>query len=205
MERSTIPVLKAAGVRALSEGMNGRISPPNVPSAFMWHDDGASTQPPTSKESLLSLWHPRGYGELGDYLTVPGSPHALAYAWRNDNQGPPVTAKEAIADHAQISKAFPGAKVVSSTLDAFVDAILGDAAVVDALPVVKKEIGDSWVWGCASDPKKFAKMRSAQRQLTYACGPRNATACLASSPLVRNFPHLLMKGVEHTWGKSLGT
>lgn len=104
MERSTIPILSSVGIKALSEGMNGRIAPPNVPSAFLWKDSGEDAG--TSGAELLSLWHPRGYGVLGDYLTVPGSRHALAYAWRNDNTGPPESAEEAKSDHSNISKDF---------------------------------------------------------------------------------------------------
>jgi hypothetical protein len=40
-ERSIIPILKKAGVTGLSMGMNGRIFPVNVPSAFVWRDEGA--------------------------------------------------------------------------------------------------------------------------------------------------------------------
>lgn len=174
-----------------------------MPSAFWWKDAGRS--PSTSGESLLSLWHPRGYGKLGDYLRVPASPHALAYVWRNDNTGPPTSAAEVLADHARIANDFPGAKIVASTLDAFVDAILADDAVSSSLPIVTAEIGDSWLWGCASDPKKLAKFRSAQRQLVYHCGPRNASTCLASSSELTNFSRLLAKAPEHTWGHSFST
>ena len=66
---------------------------------------------------------------------MPGSSHALAYVWRDDNTGPPVSAAEALADHAKISQDFPHAdSIVASTLDDFVDAILKekDGAVVNA-------------------------------------------------------------------------
>ena len=84
-------------------GMNGRIFPVNVPPAFVWRDqptinDTATftstaaaadtvTVAPPSGEDMVVLWHPRGYGGLGDYVTVPGLSHALAYDWRGDNQG----------------------------------------------------------------------------------------------------------------------
>ena len=97
------------------------------------------------------------------------------------------------ADHAAIAKDFPGARIIASTLDGFVDEILSDAAVVAALPIVSDEIGDSWLWGCASDPKKLAKYRAAQRQLGYVCGPRNITSCLGSSAAMANFTRLLLK------------
>ena len=53
---------------------------------------------------------PSRYGKLGDYLVVPNSKVALAYVWRDDNQGPAETASEVIADHGQIAADFPGAR-----------------------------------------------------------------------------------------------
>ena len=50
MPRASIPILKQAGVSALSEGMNGRIAPIAVPPAFIWKDEA-------SGESLPVLWH----------------------------------------------------------------------------------------------------------------------------------------------------
>ena len=40
LPRPAIPVLKDAGVRALSIGANGAVVPPNVPPAFIWRDGG---------------------------------------------------------------------------------------------------------------------------------------------------------------------
>ena len=196
MERSTISALRAAGIRAFSEGMNGRISPPNVPDVFLWQDGDAS---------MLSLWHPRGYGVLGDYLIVPGSAHALAYVWRNDNTGPPMSAAEALADHAKISQDFPHAtRIIASTLDDFVNAIWNEKGVMEALPKIQLEIGDTWIFGAASDPKKLAKFRAAQRQLETVCTQvvkaKTAEACLSQSAALRNFTGLLLKAPEHTWG-----
>jgi len=36
MPRSAIPILKEAGVTAMSEGMNGRMVMVNAPPAFTW-------------------------------------------------------------------------------------------------------------------------------------------------------------------------
>jgi hypothetical protein len=50
MPRSAIPILKKAGVNAMSEGMNGRMVAVNAPPVFAWHD-------PPSGELMLTLWH----------------------------------------------------------------------------------------------------------------------------------------------------
>eukprot|EP00966_Prymnesium_polylepis_P294512 6800938-Prymnesium_polylepis.1 len=54
MTRAAVPVLRRAGLTAVSEGMNGRMVPVNVPPAFVWRDAHSDT-------SLLALWHWRGY------------------------------------------------------------------------------------------------------------------------------------------------
>ena len=65
-------------------GVNTASAPPAVPKAFVWEDAKSNT-------SLLAMWHPHGYGgiSVSDCVLVPGSTHALAFAFRSDNAGPP--------------------------------------------------------------------------------------------------------------------
>ena len=135
MPRSAIPILAAAGVTALSEGMNSRMIPVNVPPFFNWRDKASGT-------SMLTLWHWHGYGQLGEPgnpIRVPGSSHALAYCWRGDNQGPPMSAEEVNKNRAALERQYPGAKVVSSTLDGFVAAVRRDGAEAE-LPTIEQEV-----------------------------------------------------------------
>ena len=72
MPRASILELNRSGVVALSEGMNGRLLPVNVPPAFLWKN-GNVTMP--------TLWHWHGYGSFGDPgdpIRIPGSSQALA-------------------------------------------------------------------------------------------------------------------------------
>lgn len=153
----------------------------------------------------MAIWHPKGYGGLGDYVTVPGLSHALAYDWRGDNAGPPTSVSEVKSSFDTVRKAFPGAKVIASTLDAFASEL---EKVKDALPLVTGEIGDSWIWGVGSDPVKTQMMRAINRQRTAciasgSCPPAGAPA--AENPAVYNMSRLLVKGSEHTWGISVNT
>eukprot|EP01062_Namystynia_karyoxenos_P066629 TRINITY_DN60538_c0_g1_i1.p1 TRINITY_DN60538_c0_g1~~TRINITY_DN60538_c0_g1_i1.p1 ORF type:complete len:822 (+),score=209.81 TRINITY_DN60538_c0_g1_i1:75-2468(+) len=212
-ERSVIPILRAANVTMLSEGMNGRIYPPNVPPAFVWRDRSAQSPSggpspkgspygpvrPASGEDILAIWHPRGYGPLGDFVTVPGFAHALAYDWRGDNQGPPTSTKEVKEAFAKVQTAFPGAKVIASTLDAFAAEL---DKVRDSLPVITEEVGDSWIWGVGSDPIKTQRLRAVGRQRA-ACAA--AGSCTGQDKDVYNMSRLLVKGSEHTWGIAYGT
>jgi hypothetical protein len=60
LTRATLPVLAAAGVRAVTVGVNGFSAPPGVPKStpFVWRD-------PASGAELLAMWHE---GALGFFL-----------------------------------------------------------------------------------------------------------------------------------------
>jgi hypothetical protein len=86
MTRSIIPLLASRGVHTISVGVNGGSTPPNVPTAFDWHD-------PVSNTSVRALYVNGGYG--GESVVpgyhvatvIPGLSHALVVAWRGDNAG----------------------------------------------------------------------------------------------------------------------
>lgn len=56
LTRAAVPVLAAAGVQAISVGVNSGSAPPDVPhnTPFIWRDEPSGT-------SLLAFWHPGGY------------------------------------------------------------------------------------------------------------------------------------------------
>eukprot|EP01051_Picozoa_sp_SAG22_P007394 SAG22_NODE_519_length_9510_cov_6.192222_8_plen_195_part_00 len=83
-----------------------------------------------------------------------------------DNAGPPLSAAEVRATWNISRSWFPtAAEIVASDLDAFTAAA---SKFKRFLPVVEKEIGDTWVMGVPSDPNKVAAMRAIDRQLS-AC------------------------------------
>ena len=51
---------------------------------------------------------------------------------------------------------FPTAKLHASTFEAFLEAV---QPVVEKLPIITGEIGDTWISGIASDPRKMAEYR----------------------------------------------
>lgn len=70
-------------------GVNGASAPPAVPAnrPFVWRDEASGT-------SLLAMWHPGGYSgspvdSRDQCVQAEGLPHALCFAWRGDNVGPP--------------------------------------------------------------------------------------------------------------------
>lgn len=192
MTRAVIPALSRAGVKAISIGVNPYSTPPLVPRAFVWRD-------PATGVSMPTMVHPFFYGGImfGDAAFFPGLSHAIVFDWRGDNAGPPLNVAEVVSDWATISANFPGASVVSSTLDEF--SALLTPEILANLPVVEAEIGDTWLHGASSDMYKSAanKRAVAARAACIADG-----SCAPNDPAIANFTRLLLKNAEHTWGKS---
>ena len=179
--RALVPLLAEAGVTFLHIGVNPAWPVPDVPPLFRWRSpDGAE---------VTVAYQSGGYG--GE-VVVPGCPDVLAILHTGDNLGPP-TADAVIAAHAALGARYPGAEVRASTLDAFARALAASGADAD-LPVVTAEIGDPWIFGCASDPQKVAGYRGLLRALDRP-GGRGLGADEAGEVRRR-----LLLVAEHTWG-----
>ena len=180
--RGIVAPLQDAGVRLLDIGVNAASSPPDVPDLFLWKDP--------SGKSLAVMYHRHDYGST---IVVPGTGIAVAVEVRGDNSGPH-TPGEIAAIYTKLRAQFPGAEIKPATMNdvaAAVDQVRG------RLPVVTSEIGDTWIYGCASDPYKVARYRSAARlrkawiaQGRFASGDRTD----------RNLLRSLLLAPEHTWG-----
>ena len=59
-------------------------------------------------------------------------------------------------------KEFPDAKLKASTFENYFSAL---STIRDKLPVFEQEVGDTWMQGIASDPKKMAQYRALYRVL----------------------------------------
>jgi hypothetical protein len=158
--------------------------------------DGEVEGPP---QMCPGLQGSREFG-LNDVVQIAGFNEALVYAFKSDNQGPPdadevATILRCIRNASGVGL-FPGSspQVVGSTYDAFVAALLAHPTAAASLPVVTSEIGDTWIYGSQSDPKKMKLLRLMMRARS-AC-----TDCDLAEPALRNFSRLLLKPTEHTFG-----
>jgi len=210
LTRAAIPILAQAGVAALSVGVNSGSAPPDVPKhnkPFLWKDEATGT-------SLIAFWHPGGYSGSthltnstaeddpldgpDDCVSVPGFNQVLCAAWRSDNAGPH-SADEIVGIYRRAQKNFPEAEVIASTYDDFVLALEDflanntSAASINSLPVVTQEIGDTWIYGVASDPARVAEYRALLRL-------RRASSDRWDEAAFLKFSRLLLKIPEHTWG-----
>lgn len=146
--RGIVPLLAAAGVRFLHIGVNAACTPPDVPPLFTWLD-------PKSQTDVSVMYQ----GNYGDAMVVPGMRDALAFAHTDDNVGPQ-SIDQVVETFRDLRARFPGADVRASTMDAFAAHL---PEVHEALPVVTAEIGDTWIYGVASDPQKEAQFRALLR------------------------------------------
>lgn len=185
-----VPFLAQGGIEFLHLGVNAASAVPDVPEFFVW-------RAPDGSEVVVNYARSYGATELG-VATVPGGTQALHLAHTGDNFGPP-RVEEVEALFAELQAAYPGARVIASTLDAFsAEAV----AVRESLPVIEQEIGDSWIHGVASDPLLTARLRALLRL---------RTEWVASGELVPGtaecdaFSDGLLLVPEHTWGEDLKT
>ncbi len=180
--RGIVGPLHEAGVRLLDIGINAASTPPEVPELFLWEDAGGA--------SLAMMYHRADYGGV---VEVPGTGVAVDVEVRNDNNGPH-TPEEIAAIYAKLRARYPGTAVRASNLNEVAAAV---DRVRDRLPVVTAEIGDTWIYGCASDPGKVARFREMMRlrkewigRKTFAVGDATDRAMLRR----------LLLAAEHTWG-----
>ncbi len=184
--RGIIPPLAKHGINFLEIGINGACAAAQVPPIFLWKDPSGA--------SLPVMYHPH-YGGIAQ---VPGSDLAVVSCMQGDNEGPHKPDDIATA-YAGLAARFPNAEISAANLTDMAKAIQPYRA---NLPVVTQEIGDTWIYGCASDPLKVARYREVSR-LRDAWIARGAFQIGDATDLAL-LRHLLLE-VEHTWGTDTKT
>ncbi|KAK6192649.1 hypothetical protein SNE40_004086 [Patella caerulea] len=198
MTQALLPILARHGIEGITVGVNTVSSPPAVPKIFQWVYQNTS---------LIAMWHPGGYPlHPGSFPSIPIGlsrdncvtfsefEEAMCFSFRGDNQGPPQSVQEVLTSYEVVRGQFPGAYVQASTFEDFVGAA---QRIKDKLPVVDKEIGDTWIQGISSDPNKVAQMRAFFRARTDCL---ESGKCSNIELPVYNASRVLVKLAEHTWG-----
>lgn len=184
--RGLIAPLAAHGVTFLDIGVNGGSHPADVPLFFVWQDSRGG--------SLVMMYH----HEYGDVGRVPGSDLAVAIIVRGDNSGPHKP-QEIDAIYAELAQRYPNAHITATNLSEIANAV---QPFRSHLPVVTQEIGDTWIYGVASDPLKVARYREVARlrrkwiaQGSFHQGDATDMALLRK----------VLLEPEHTWGTDTKT
>lgn len=181
--RGIVPLLKEAGIEFLHIGVNPASTPPSVPPVFDWASaDGAE---------VMVMYHRGGYGGLS---IIPGLDEAILFAHTEDNLGPQ-SPRDVRRAFKRTRERFPGVDVVGSTMDDFARALL---PFKSTLPVVRAELGDTWIHGVGSDPLKVSQYRELLRLRSKWLASSEWTE---NDSQYREFSRKLILVPEHTWGR----
>ena len=176
-----VPHLAKFGIRYLHLGVNPASKVPSVPEIFVWKGKDGS-------EVIVNY-----AGNYGKGVQIEGFDDVMVFAHTGDNCGPP-SADEIIAEYANLAEQFPGAVIQASTMEAFAEKLL---TIKDRFPVVREEIGDSWIHGVGTDPKKIAQYRELLRLRDRWLQEGRLDT---ESREYADFCDQLMLIPEHTWG-----
>ncbi|MBR1812074.1 MAG: DUF5054 domain-containing protein [Clostridia bacterium] len=141
-----IPYLAARGVKLLHIGVNGASALPKVPACFLWQYGGSE---------IVVIYS----GEYGGAYTFPATGDVLYFDHTVDNRGADSTDAVA-ASFAGICERYAGYEVTAGRLDDFAEIVWQHK---NTLPVLRGEIGDTWIHGAAADPYKTAAARTLMR------------------------------------------
>ncbi|MDF2798589.1 MAG: hypothetical protein K0R85_1333, partial [Devosia sp.] len=176
-----VPLLAKAGVRFLHLGVNTASPVPDIPPIFRW-------RAPDGSEIVVMY-----QGSYGATDFPAGDNIGLSFAHTADNIGPQ-SVPQTVEALRHLRRANPGATIAASTLDQFGELMW---ARREQFPIITDEIGDSWIYGTASDPQKLARFRALQRL--------HDTWTSKSTPERRAFGRGLTMVAEHTWGVDIKT
>ncbi|MEM8678425.1 MAG: DUF5054 domain-containing protein [Planctomycetota bacterium] len=180
--RAMIPMLADAAIEFLHIGINPAATPPRVPPLFRWqHPTGAS----------LTVMYDKG--DYGQTTRVPARELSVSFAHTRDNE-PPQSAQQVQEVYDQLRTEFPGATLRAASLCEVAHELRD---ISQDLPVVEAEIGDSWIYGAASDPLRTTPYRAAVR--LFVDWQAAQSDGLAQEALDR-FGRELLLVPEHTWG-----
>jgi len=181
--RGLVPALAAHGIQLLDIGVNPASTWPEVPDVFRWKAPDGS--------SVMVLYHTRGYGGV---IEVPGTDLAIAVEVHRYDNGGPHTEQQISDTYQTLGQRFPNATISPASLSDVARAL---AATTLHVPTFTQEIGDTWIYGVASDPPKIARFREMSRLRREWVQAGRLTAGDAND---RQLLRRLALAAEHTWG-----
>ncbi|MCC3356851.1 DUF5054 domain-containing protein [Bacillus sp. REN16] len=179
--KAIIPYLANAGIQYLHFGVNPASKVPSVPTIFVWRG---------KNDSEVIVNYANNYG---DVLRIDGLNEVMVFAHTGDNCGPP-TMEDIKLEFAKLQGKFPNAVIKASTMDKFATKLQD---FKHNLPIIYEEIGDSWIHGVASDPKKIACYRELIRLRNKWIAQGELDVTSKENTL---FSDWLLLIPEHTWG-----
>jgi alpha-mannosidase len=146
-------ILANAGVRFLHLGCNAASQSPEVPDLFWWEGPDGSR--------VLTMYSWKYYGT--DVVPPDGWPYKswIAIIHTNDNTGAPEP--EVVQQKIdEIKRLNPNAKVTQGRMSDFYELVLNEKAEI---PVVRKDMPDTWIHGYMSMPKEVKISRRVKKDI----------------------------------------
>lgn len=177
--KAMVPFLADHGKKYLHIGVNASSMNPKVPETFLWE---------SGKSQVLVQYSP----VYGSACYVEGMREVLEFVFLGDNLGIP--GREDVLEKLEaLEHTYPNARVEASTLDAYAERLWERRK---ELPVIREEIGDTWIHGIASDPVKVRKLR---RLLDLKNQWKQNGSFYHDKPEFHGFMENLLIVCEHTW------
>ncbi|MEG2688565.1 MAG: glycoside hydrolase, partial [Clostridia bacterium] len=135
-----LPYLAKKGIKLVHIGVNPASAVPKTPECFLWKYNDSE---------VIVIYSSKGYG--GEFRT-PFIDDILYFDHTHDNYG--AKGKANLENSfKRFTKKYVGYEVVAGSLDDYAEKLW---KVKDKLPIVTAEIGDTWIHGVASAPRKVA-------------------------------------------------
>jgi alpha-mannosidase len=189
-------VLANAGVKFLHLGCNAASQSPEVPDLFWWEGPDGS--------KVLTMYSWKYYGT--DVVPPEGWPYKtwIAIIHTNDNTGAPEP--EVVASTVdEIKRLNPNAKVIQGRMSDFYDLVIKESAEI---PVVRKDMPDTWIHGYMSMPKEVKISRNIKKEM-FSLDMLNSELNLWKlengdiSPMIKKAVENTLLFDEHTFGLAM--
>ncbi len=194
-------ILEGAGVKFLHLGCNAFATPPRLPLLFYWQAPGG--------EQVLTMYNKGGYGSSVLPPRDWDYPVWMALMQTQDNCGPQ-SAKMMEKLVNGIREKHSEVEIVCGSMDDFYKELM--KYDLSKLPVVGKDLGDTWIHGIGAYPREVGMVREAREKsrrlqairakqiLEQGTGPSDRTTEL----LDRYYENICLFE-EHTWGADVKT
>lgn len=190
-------ILSEAGVRFLHLGCNEFATPPEVPDLFFW-------KAPSGRK-VLTMYSRGGYGSG---LVPPKNwkyPVWMALMHTQDNSGPQ-SAGAITRMVEKIREVYPNAEVVCGTMDDFCREM--EKCDLSDVPVIDKDLADTWIHGVGAYPKESAVLRENRRKavaLESVYAKKLLDGAENTGALWDSYYEDVTLFEEHTWGADVKT
>ena len=193
-------LLDQAGIRFLHLGCNAFAMPPDVPELFFWQSPGGGR--------VLTMYSKGGYGT--GLLPSAHWPYPvwMALMHTHDNCGP--QSAQLIEKMARKARAAcPDAEIVCGTMDDFYREL--EQCDLSSVPMVTKDLADTWIHGVASYPAEVRRMRE-RRERSRRLHSRRFERWMGGAAEIPGLEALWDRYyeaaalfAEHTWGADVKT